>query len=132
MFTYETSLQNIKYDLNWHVSNALHQSEQETTSSWTGRAQRPSKNSAMLPFVQSTTVNVTSKYTNYPTYAQPMATTSSPQSSKATVLKDKAHHDLRRSSRTDQRTPIGMSGVSSYTHYATIREKAKETDSFTV
>ena len=132
MFTSETSLQNIKSNLNLRASNALHQSEQETTSSWTGRAQRPSRNSVMLPFVQSTTVDVTSKYTNYPIYAQPMAITSSPQSYKVTGLKDKAHHDLRRSSRTDQRTPIGMSGVSSYTHYATTREKAKETDFFIV
>ena len=64
-----------------------------------------------------------------------MATSSSPQSSKATKainLKDKAHPDLRKLSRNVQRTPIGMSGVSSSIHCVTTKEMAKEIDSFIV
>ena len=86
----------------------------------------------MPPYVQSTTVDVTSKYTNYPTYAQPMATTSSPQSSKATDLKDKAYPDLSKLSRNVQLTHIGMYDVSSSIHCVTIKEMAKEIDSFKV
>ena len=91
--------------------------------------QRLKKNSVMLPFEQSTTPDVTFKSIDYPTYAQPMAITSSPQSSTATNLTDKAHPDLRKSSRNVQRTLTGMSGVSSSIHCVTTKEMAGEIES---
>ena len=112
------------------VSSDLHLSEKEITLSWTVHAQRLKKNSVMHPYVQSTTVDATFKFINYQIYAQPMATSSSPQSYKATDLKDRVHPDSRKLSRNVQRTHIGMSGVNSYIHCVTTKEMAKEIDSF--
>ena len=83
----------------------------------------------MLPFEQSTTVDVTFKSIDYPTSAQPMAISSSTQSSKATDLTDKARPDWRKSSRNSQRTPIGISGVSSSIHCVSTKETTREIDS---
>ena len=111
------------------MSNVLHQSKKEITSSWTVRVQRLKRNSVMLPFEQSTTANVTFKYIDYPTYAQPKGISFPTQSSKVTDLTDKAHPVSRKSYMNAQRTSNEISGVNYSIHCVTTKVMAREIDS---